>query len=86
MDSMATMSEKIVDMLATIREMRKMLGKKNIILDTLITHGSLSQYDLLKKISPKISERTARRHLEKYIAEGLVVRTKDGRRVVYTSK
>ena len=83
---MATMSEKIVDMLATIREMRKMLAKKNNILDILSAHGSLSQHDLFQKMGPNISERTARRYLEKYVSEGLIIRTRDGRQVIYTSK
>lgn len=91
---MATMHEKIVDMLATIQEMRKMLGKvpildkrshepRDFILSVITTHGSLSQHDLLEKIGPRIRERTARRHLDKLVAEELVIRGKDGRQVIY---
>ncbi|MEK7583033.1 MAG: DeoR family transcriptional regulator [Patescibacteria group bacterium] len=91
---MATIEEKIVDMLANIQAMRKMLGKvpileksghepKDFILGVITTHGSLSQHELLQKIGQRISGRTARRHLDKLIAEGLVIRGKDGRQVVY---
>ena len=80
------MREKIVDMLATVREMRQEVAKTSIsalILGVIARSASISQKDLLQQI-PDISSRTARRHIALSIQQKRILAEKQGREVFYT--
>ncbi|MEK7616292.1 MAG: hypothetical protein AAB420_03760 [Patescibacteria group bacterium] len=82
---MATVHEKIVAMLATVQEMRKMLksGEKADDIVALVEQRlRISQKDLLATF-PQISSRTIRRRLDTLIRQSRLLRRKEGKEVYY---
>ncbi len=91
---MATMHEKLVDMLSTIREIRENIKKTSKIgpyrLGDRIgglfdKNHEISQRELFKKF-PAISPRTMRRHLQQLLDQGIIIAKKNGRKVVYAGR
>lgn len=94
MDNMATMSEKIVDMLSTIREIREKIRETGIIGPFQVAdsiermfdeHPEIGQRELFKKF-PKISPRTMRRHLQQLLDQDILIARKRGREVSYAKR
>ena len=85
MAHMATVQEKIVAMLATVREMRKIVANgHNIdeITRVIADHSPVSQKNLLGML-PHVSSRTMRRRLEGLIQRKIILRRKEGKEVFY---
>lgn len=79
---MSTNREKILDMLSTIREIRKKLAKSGTILDIIASHGPIARFELLKQL-PGVSPRTVDRKLVSLLDHGQIQQEKKGREVVY---
>lgn len=91
MDNMATMHEKLVDMLSTIREIRKEFKKTarvrpyrlaDQIIGMFGEKSEISQHELFQKF-PQISPRTMRRHLQELRDQEVLDTKKNGREVFY---
>lgn len=80
---MATIEEKIVAMLATIKEMRKIVKKPDPVFDLIVAKGDISQKDMISLL-PDMSSRSVRRHLEYLLQGGMVLRRKEGKEVFYS--
>ena len=77
--------DKILAMIATVQEMRKILAKdssKDEILEKIAQNGSMGQTALIAAF-PEMSSRTVRRHLELLLQRNKIVRQKSGREVTY---
>ena len=88
---MATMQEKIVDMLSTIREIRQNIRKKSKVklfqladqIRSLFDKNlEMRQQELFEKF-PEISPRTMRRHIHKLMNSSFLIATRHGKKVVY---
>ena len=80
MADMADVHEKILAMLANVKEMRKNLNKRPILDAT----GLISKQDLLKEYN--LPERTAQRRINELIEKNLLEKVKRGRVVFYRKK
>ena len=78
---MATINEKIVDMLATVREMREKLNKPGLF-DLISQNDDIAQSDLMEHFK-EISPRTLRRRLDILVQEKQIFRERKGREVLY---
>ena len=86
MAEMATVQEKIVAMLATVRELRMVVAKidkKDPILGIVSLHSPISQQELLDLL-PQMSSRTARRKIDTLVSANLLARSKKGKEVFYS--
>ena len=85
MAEMATVHEKIVAMLATVRELRNIVAKidkNDPVLAVISLHAPIAQKDLLDML-PEMSSRTARRKLDALVRGNHVTRIKKGKEVFY---
>jgi len=83
-DILSTMTsnyDKLVDMLATIKEMRKSLAPRTI-LGFIADNSPVNQKDLFMAF-PEISQRTMRRRIDILIAEGRIKRQRTRKDVIY---
>ena len=82
---MATINEKLADMLATVKELRKSLQNTNIpngVFEFIETRDSVTQEELFDAM-PTLSPRTMRRRLDDLLTAGKIIRKKEGRYVRY---
>lgn len=82
---MATINEKLVDMLATIKDMRKSLQNKHVtgdVFEFIKLKNSVTQEELFEAM-PNLSPRTMRRRIDELLSTGKILKQKEGRRVNY---
>lgn len=83
---MSTVREKIVAMLATVREIRKSMLKINkikkidVIVDIVAKHSPIAQKELIKKL-PEFSSRTLRRRIDILVEQNQIIRERSGKEV-----
>ncbi len=77
MANMATMNEKILAMLANIKELRKTIKKEPLATPP----GLISQKDFILELG--LSDRTARRRISELLANNQISKEKRGKAVFY---